>query len=96
MLALYRGGRQAEALRVYGEARERLVDELGLEPGPALRELEGRVLAQDPTLDAPADPASHRAGGRGVDRQPSRAAHELRRTRGRHRAVATIAWPTIA
>src|SRR5205085_11599409 len=53
MLALYRSGRQAEALRVYGEARDRLVDELGLEPGPALRALEGRVLAQDPSLDAP-------------------------------------------
>ena len=50
MLALYRGGRQAEALRVYRDAREQLIDELGLEPGPALRDLEARVLAQDPTL----------------------------------------------
>ena len=50
ILALYRAGRQAEALRAYTEARDRLVDELGIEPGPALRELQARVLAQDPAL----------------------------------------------
>ena len=50
MLALYRSGRQAEALRAYTEARDRLIDELGIEPGPALRQLEARVLAQDPSL----------------------------------------------
>jgi predicted ATPase/DNA-binding SARP family transcriptional activator len=50
MLALYRAGRQAEALRAYTEARDRLVDELGIDPGPALRELEARILAQDPAL----------------------------------------------
>ena len=52
MLALYRAGRQAEALRAYTEARDRLVDELGIDPGPALRELEARILAQDPSLGA--------------------------------------------
>ena len=41
ILALYRAGRQAEALRAYTEARDRLVDELGIDPGPALRELAG-------------------------------------------------------
>jgi len=58
ILALYRAGRQAEALRAYTEARDRLVDELGIEPGPALRELQARVLAQDPalTLSTPARP----------------------------------------
>jgi predicted ATPase/DNA-binding SARP family transcriptional activator len=50
ILALYRDGRQAEALRAYSEIRDRLVDELGIDPGVALRELESRVLAQDPTL----------------------------------------------
>jgi predicted ATPase/DNA-binding SARP family transcriptional activator len=52
MLALYRAGRQAEALRAYTEARDRLVHELGIDPGPALRELEARILAQDPSLAA--------------------------------------------
>jgi predicted ATPase/DNA-binding SARP family transcriptional activator len=54
ILALYRDGRQAEALRAYTEIRDRLVDELGIEPGVALQELEARVLAQDPTLVATA------------------------------------------
>lgn len=51
MVALYRQGRQADALRVYREGREHLVDELGLEPGPELRRLERLVLAQSPELD---------------------------------------------
>jgi peptide/nickel transport system substrate-binding protein len=53
MLALYRCGRQADALASYRDARERLVDELGIEPGPALRRLEQAVLEQDPELGAP-------------------------------------------
>ncbi len=60
MLALYRAGRQAEALRAYTEARDYLVDELGIDPGPALRELEARILAQDPSLAA-AGPAGLQA-----------------------------------
>src|SRR4051812_8320432 len=51
MLALYRSGRQAEALEVYRDTRRTLVDELGIEPSRELQELEGRVLAQDPGLD---------------------------------------------
>jgi DNA-binding SARP family transcriptional activator len=51
MLALYRSGRQAEALRVYQETRDALVEELGLEPGPALQRLEKAVLTQDPALE---------------------------------------------
>ncbi|HEY6470741.1 MAG TPA: BTAD domain-containing putative transcriptional regulator [Candidatus Dormibacteraeota bacterium] len=54
MLALYRSGRQAEALDVYAQARARLIDELGVEPGPALQRMQQAVLAQDPALDAPA------------------------------------------
>src|ERR1039457_556817 len=64
ILALYRTGRQAEALRAYTEIRDRLVDELGIDPGPALRELQARILAQDPSLapaSAPAGPAPVRA-----------------------------------
>ena len=53
MLALYRSGRQAEALEAYRDARRTLVEELGLEPGAELRELEAAILRQDPAL-APA------------------------------------------
>jgi DNA-binding SARP family transcriptional activator/tetratricopeptide (TPR) repeat protein len=45
MVALYRTGRQADALRVYQDARRTLVDELGLEPGPELRSIEQQILA---------------------------------------------------
>jgi len=50
MLALYRSGRQADALERYQEARRRLTDELGIEPGPELQELERAILNQDPEL----------------------------------------------
>ncbi|WP_327136009.1 AfsR/SARP family transcriptional regulator (plasmid) [Streptomyces sp. NBC_01343] len=58
MLALYRCGRQAEALGVYERARRRLVDELGVEPGPALRERMEAVLHHAPSLSAPEPDAS--------------------------------------
>ena len=57
MLALYRSDRQAEALQVYQGARRKLVDELGIEPGQRLRDLERAILAQDPAL-APASAES--------------------------------------
>lgn len=50
MLALYRADRQAEALAAYRAAREVLAAELGVEPGPALRELHGHILVADPDL----------------------------------------------
>jgi DNA-binding SARP family transcriptional activator len=50
MLALYRSGRQAEALEAYREVRELLLEELGLEPAPALGELEAAILRHDPAL----------------------------------------------
>jgi DNA-binding SARP family transcriptional activator len=53
MLALYRAGRQVEALEAYRDARRTLVEEAGVEPGSALRKLERRILAQDEALAAP-------------------------------------------
>ena len=64
ILALYRSGRQAEALDAYRAARRMLDEELGLEPSPALRELERAMLTQDPSLDAPRPAASSIVGGR--------------------------------
>jgi DNA-binding SARP family transcriptional activator/tetratricopeptide (TPR) repeat protein len=51
MLALYRSGRQAEALRVYADLRSTLVDQMGVDPGPSLQQLEELILRQDPILD---------------------------------------------
>ncbi|HEX6359299.1 BTAD domain-containing putative transcriptional regulator [Actinophytocola sp.] len=62
MLALYRSGRQVDALTVYAAARQRLADELGLDPGPALAELETAILRHDPTLAPRADHAARPAG----------------------------------
>ncbi|MFB6770555.1 BTAD domain-containing putative transcriptional regulator [Streptomyces sp. NPDC056337] len=56
-LALYRTGRQGDALAVLRRARGRLAGQLGLDPGPRLRRLEARILAQDPELDPPGEPA---------------------------------------
>ena len=50
MLALYRSGRQADALRVYRRTREALIDTVGLEPGPELQELQRRILEHDATI----------------------------------------------
>jgi DNA-binding SARP family transcriptional activator len=79
MLALYRSGRQAEALAVYQDARRRLIDDLGIEPGRALHDLEGAILRHDPALElAP----GKRAGSEGTARAAVTLAAELPEQRG--------------
>ncbi|MFI9341449.1 BTAD domain-containing putative transcriptional regulator [Streptomyces sp. NPDC052773] len=62
MLALYRSGRQAEALAVYADTRRLLADELGVDPRPGLRELQQRILRADPGLAEPSAPVTEPAG----------------------------------
>ena len=71
ILALYRSGRQADALETYQETRRMLDEELGLEPSPALRELERGILRHDPALALDADRDAAAAPAR--DRRPWRA-----------------------
>ncbi|BBB00823.1 putative regulator [Actinacidiphila reveromycinica] len=73
-LALYRTGRQGDALAVLRRARAVLVDRLGVDPGPRLRRLEAEILAQDPHLDLPEPPEPPGVpgvpGAAGTDRPP--------------------------
>jgi YVTN family beta-propeller protein len=91
MLALYRSGRQADALAAYRATRGRLAGELGLEPGPELRALEIAVLAQDPALSLPAKPA---APPRPAPRIPSR--YRRRRTWLAVAAAALLAVASVS
>jgi len=67
-VALYRSGRQAEALETYRSGRELLADELGLDPGDELRELEAAILAGDPALQRPANPPPGGSAEAGTER----------------------------
>jgi DNA-binding SARP family transcriptional activator len=90
MLALYRSGRQAQALAAYRQLRQMLTAELGIEPSPPLRELERRMLQQDPTLDVATVEPRPRPGA--PPARPMRAA-----SLNAHRApVATNAFWTAA
>jgi predicted ATPase/DNA-binding SARP family transcriptional activator len=70
MLALYRSGRQGDALGAYQRARAVLAAELGVDPGPDLRTLEAAILAQDPALAAPARAPAAAAGRPPADHRP--------------------------
>src|SRR5262249_32591595 len=89
MLALYRSGRQAEALDAYQAVRHALVEELGIEPGRALRELERGILQQDPELDLATAPT----GEAETSRQAVRPAphQEVQREEARKRASVVFA-----
>ena len=99
MLALYRSGRQAEALDAYAHARTELVEQLGIEPGRELRELHEAILRQEPQLDrAVAAPASETARGtfvgRGRDLEQLEAALESA-VHGRGRVALVVGEPGV-
>jgi len=88
MLALYRTGRQAEALAAYRQARAVLVDELGIEPSTELRERHDAILAQDPSLLPPPGDRS------GPDGRMTMLCCEIEESRGLARALGGE-WPAV-
>ena len=70
MVALYRDGRQADALATYQRARSQLADELGLDPGLQLQQLEQQILVHDAALGAPSSTAT-RTRPRQAGREPA-------------------------
>jgi YVTN family beta-propeller protein len=92
MLALYRSGRQVDALEAYRAVRRRLSNELGLQPGQELRELEAAILRQDEALAAPRLVAERPAADDEVTRDPSSAD----RTAGRRRLALVGALAVLA
>jgi DNA-binding beta-propeller fold protein YncE len=87
MLALYRCGRQADALAAYHALRQTLLGELGIEPSQSLKRLQQSILNQAPELDAPRPPPG---GG------PSQAPERLRKRRGRWRIAALAGAAALA
>jgi YVTN family beta-propeller protein len=97
MLALYRSGRQAEALAAHQDGRRLLVDELGIEPSRALQELERSILRQDPKLEeVVADDLERPRGGLMDALAPAPAPVPARRARRRPWLLAGLALPFLA
>jgi predicted ATPase len=100
MLALYRDNRQADALAVYRDARARLVDDLGIEPGSALQALNSAILDHDPALalgtTETARPArSQTQGGRrGSSRVPAETTPLFGRDQEVAQSLDLLSWPT--
>ncbi|WP_248965658.1 AfsR/SARP family transcriptional regulator [Sphaerisporangium perillae] len=91
-LALYRNGRQGDALAALRAARERLIDELGVDPGPSLRAMEAAVLRQDPALEwkAPKETATLAEPAERRDAPGPRLPAPLTRLIGRDETVSTV------
>jgi DNA-binding SARP family transcriptional activator len=91
MLALYRAGRQAEALDAYQEARQALVEELGIEPSAALQRLQRGILEHDPALEVPTGTRGPTPPGDGREGSAARPARAPRRRSRRALLVAAAA-----
>jgi YVTN family beta-propeller protein len=92
MLALYRSGRQSEALAVYHATRHRLIAELGIEPTASLRDLHDAILRQDPALEVAAPPVPSRPSAPADRHVPVEAPSR----RSRRRAVPAVAVAAVA
>ncbi|WP_328423302.1 tetratricopeptide repeat protein [Micromonospora sp. NBC_00389] len=90
MLALYREGRADRALTTYRQVRDRLADEFGLDPAPALRRLEERILRADPTLGPPVDVAVPLGGAGSVPVRPAGLPHSSTTLTGRDAELARL------
>ena len=95
MLALYRSGRHAEALEAYQRGRRRLIDELGIEPGPALQKLEAQILNQDPAL-ADVEQAARRALDGGAPTPAPPPARGIRLPQSRRSRLAVLGAGLLA
>ena len=90
MLALYREGRTDRALTIYRQVRDRLADELGLDPAPALRRLEERILRADPTLEPPVDLTGPGVDPRSTFLRPAGLPHSSTTLTGRDAELAQL------
>lgn len=93
MLALYRCGRRADALAVYREARQVLVAELGLEPGPQLQRLEQAILTGDPALELAAPAAKPAAPTTRLEPRPAQLPADIADFTGRDKQVGELYEP---